>query len=178
MSKWSIAGAWVLVAALATTLTWQIVSTADAQVSDRPPLQVAAPLATSPDSTTTTVPTAASTSPGGIITDPTSPSTTTSSTPGSSPTTTSTSSSPPTTASGPWSTQAIPTLGGVVVVSYRAGEVMLSSASPAAGFAAELKKTGPPEVDVEFESVSAKFRVRVAWSDGNLAIETDADVDG
>ena len=41
VSKWAIAGAWVLVAALATTLTWQIVSAADAQVSDQPPIQVA-----------------------------------------------------------------------------------------------------------------------------------------
>lgn len=65
-----------------------------------------------------------------------------------------------------------------MVVSYRAGEVMLSSASPAAGFAADLKKTGPPEVDVEFQSESAKFRVRVEWSDGDLAIETEAEVNG
>jgi hypothetical protein len=62
-----------------------------------------------------------------------------------------------------------------VVVTYRVGEVTLSSASPAAGFAADIKKSGPPEVDVEFESDSAKYRVKAKWSDGDLFVETDSD---
>jgi hypothetical protein len=63
----------------------------------------------------------------------------------------------------------------VVVISFRPEEVVLSSASPAAGFAAEIKKQGPPEVDVEFESESAKFRVRARYENGALSIETDSD---
>jgi len=64
-----------------------------------------------------------------------------------------------------------------VVVSYRAGEVILSSASPAAGFAADIKKSGPPEVDVEFESDSAKYRVRARWNDEDLSVEIDSEAD-
>jgi len=167
VSKWSIAGAWVLVAALATTLTWQIVSAADAQVSDRPPLQVAAPLSGSVTSST------------GIVTTTTGePGTTVTSIPDGSSTSTApdtaTSSEPPPTDE-PWASETIPTGGGVVVVRYRTGEVILGSASPAAGFAAEIKKEGPPEVDVEFESDSSEYRVRAQWSDGGLSVETDSD---
>lgn len=166
VSRWTLAGAWALVAALATTLTWQIVSAADAQVSERPPLQVAAPLpAASEASTTTTRP---STTLESAATS-TTVSTPTTSAPGSS-------TSAPGTTSPDWSSQTIPTVGGTVVISYRPGEVMLGSATPAAGFAVEVKKQGPPEVDVEFESASAKFRVRAKWSDGELSIETESDL--
>jgi hypothetical protein len=65
----------------------------------------------------------------------------------------------------------------VVVVTYRPNEVLLGSASPAAGFAAEIKKAGPPEVDVEFENESADYRVRARWVDGDLSVETESDVD-
>lgn len=163
MSKWSIAGAWVLVAALATTLTWQIVSAADAQVSDRPPLQVAAPLSGSVTSSTAIVTTTTgepvTTIPDGSSTS-TAPEAATSSEP------------PPTEAA--WASETIPTGGGVVVVRYRTGEVILGSASPAAGFATEIKKEGPPEVDVEFESDSSEYRVRAEWSDGGLSVETES----
>ncbi len=60
-----------------------------------------------------------------------------------------------------------------MVVSYRPEEVVLSSASPAAGFAAEIKKAGPPEVDVEFESESAKYRVKARWANGDLVVEVE-----
>jgi hypothetical protein len=76
-----------------------------------------------------------------------------------------------------WSSRTIQTGGGVVVVNYRPDEVVLSSASPAAGFSADIKKQGPPDVDVEFESGSAKYRVRARWANGDLAIETESDVD-
>ena len=36
VKKWSLLAGWFLVLVLATTLTWQIVSAADDQVSDRP----------------------------------------------------------------------------------------------------------------------------------------------
>ena len=61
------------------------------------------------------------------------------------------------------------------MVSYRDGEVVLSSATPAAGFAAEIKKQGPPAVDVEFESEATKFRVKAEWSNGLLDVEIDED---
>ena len=60
-------------------------------------------------------------------------------------------------------------------MSFRDGEVVLNSATPAAGFAAEIKKQGPPAVDVEFESEAAKFRVKAAWSNGMLNVEIDED---
>jgi hypothetical protein len=63
----------------------------------------------------------------------------------------------------------------VVVVRYRNGEVVLGSASPAAGFAAEIKKDGPTEVEVEFESESADYRVRAQWSDGALSVESGSE---
>jgi hypothetical protein len=76
-----------------------------------------------------------------------------------------------------WSSRTIQTGGGVVVVSYRPDEVVLSSASPAAGFSADINKAGPPEVDVEFESESAEYRLRARWANGDLAVETESDVD-
>jgi hypothetical protein len=167
VSNWKIVGAWVLVAALATTLTWQIVSAADAQVSDSPPIQ-ATPDPSTSDSTASSAPTSS-----------TSSSTTSPSIAPSSSSTTSGSSST-TVPSGPvvaWSSRTIQTGGGVVVVSYRPDEVVLSSAAPAAGFSADIKKEGPPEVDVEFESESAKYRVRARWEGGDLSVETESDVD-
>jgi hypothetical protein len=73
-----------------------------------------------------------------------------------------------------WSSRTINTGGGVVVVSYRPQEVVLGSAAPAAGFAAEVKKSAP-EVDVEFESESAKYRVRARWEGGDLSVEVESD---
>jgi hypothetical protein len=73
-----------------------------------------------------------------------------------------------------WSSRTINTGGGVVVVSYRPEEVVLGSAAPAAGFAAEVK-TSAPEVDVEFESESAKYRVKARWEDGDLSVEVESD---
>jgi hypothetical protein len=64
-----------------------------------------------------------------------------------------------------------------VVVNYRPDEVVLSSASPAAGFSADVKKQGPPGMDVEFESDSAKYRVRASWVNGDLSIETESELD-
>jgi hypothetical protein len=63
-----------------------------------------------------------------------------------------------------------------VVVSFRPGEVVLNGATPAAGFAVDVEKQGPPEVRVEFESGAARFEVRVDW-DGKLVIDVEADDD-
>ena len=162
MNKWAIAGAWVVVAALATGLTWQIVSAADAQVSERPPVQAVGAPSTS-ESTTSLPPLSTSSTAGSTRSSGTSPGT------GSAP------SSAPAVTESAWSSRTIPTEGGIVVVSYRPGEVQLGSASPAAGFAAEIKKSGPPEVDVEFESESAKYRVRARWAAGDLSVEVESD---
>ena len=62
-----------------------------------------------------------------------------------------------------------------MVLSYRPGEVVLQTAAPGPGFAADIKKSGPPEVDVEFESESAKYRVEAKWDDGDLGIEIETD---
>lgn len=169
MSKWKIVGAWVLTAALATTLTWQIVSAADAQVSDSPPIQVT-PAPSTSDSAASVAPVSSSTS--------SSSTTSTSTVPSSSSTTagSSSTSAPPGTDMA-WSTRTIQTGGGVVVVSYRPDEVVLSSAVPAAGYSAEIKKEGPPDVDVEFEGEAAKYRVRARWEGGDLSVETESDVD-
>jgi hypothetical protein len=167
MNKWAIGGAWVLVAVLATGLTWQIVSAADAQVGERPPLQVA-PAPSTSEPTSSLPSTTSSTTPGA------SSSITTPDTGASLGSGASTTVGPPATQAA-WSSRTIPTGGGVVVVSYRPGEVILSSASPAAGFAAEIKKSGPPEVDVEFESESAKYRVEAEWAGGDLSVEVESD---
>jgi hypothetical protein len=166
VSKWTIAGAWVLVAAVATTLTWQIVSAADAQVSDQPPIQVA-PAPSTLDSSTSTSRTSSSTSSSTSSV----PSSSSSTSPGSSST-----SAPPNTGVA-WSSRTVQTGGGVVVVSYRPDQVVLSSASPAAGFSADIKKQGPPEVDVEFESEFGDYRVRARWANGDLAVETESEDD-
>jgi hypothetical protein len=65
----------------------------------------------------------------------------------------------------------------VVVVSYRAGEVVLGSATPAPGYAADVKKAGPPEVEVEFESEEAKYKVRATWDHGELTVETESEAE-
>jgi hypothetical protein len=179
MSKWSLVGAWVVVALLASTLTWQIVSAADAQVSDRPaPLVIGAPILTADSSTTTP---SAATASGGTTASSLAPSGSATTTAGGSspdPTPTTTTTEQPTSQpEAEWSVKTIPTGGGVLVVSYRPGEVVLASASPGPGFAAEVKKSGPPEVEVEFESESAKYEVKVKWSSGELAIETDEDTE-
>lgn len=65
------------------------------------------------------------------------------------------------------------TTGGSVVLKYRPGEVVLQTATPAAGFQAEVEDAGPPKVEVEFESESSKVSVHAKWADGELDVETD-----
>lgn len=167
-------GAWLLVLILTTTLTWQIVSAADDRVSDRPDtaLNVAAP-ALVPDPTSTTIETASTlTIPDPVPTTVESPTTTV-------PSSTTTTSSPGTTAppetttttSDPWSVKTVPTSGGTVVLKYRPGEVVLQTATPAAGFHADVEKPGPPTVEVDFESEERKVEVQAEWKDGGLDVD-------
>ena len=72
-----------------------------------------------------------------------------------------------------WAVKSVETPGGTVVVKYRVGEVVLQAATPAPGFQAEVEKAGPPEVEVEFESESAKFEVKATWKDGEFDVDVD-----
>ncbi len=177
MKRWSLVAAWLIVAVLATGLTWRIVSAADARVSDRPvPLEVDAPLAEASSTTTSTVAIPTTTSSTTTLPSSGTGSTVATTAPITSPTT----SAPATTstaAATSWTTKAILTGGGTVVVNYRGDEVLLVAATPAAGFAVEVDKSGPDEVAVEFESDSAQYEVKARSSGGVLDVETDSDTD-
>jgi len=172
MNKWGMAAVWVVVAAAATTLTWQIVSAADDQVSDRP--TAALNLATQPSTTSSSGTLASSTTTDTIL----ATSSTTSTTQGTSPTSQAPTSSSTAPTTSDWNVRTVNTVGGTVVLSYRPDEVVLQSASPKPGFAAEIKKSGPPEVEVEFEGESEKFEVKAKWSGGQLIVESDQEDDG
>lgn len=170
MKRFAQISAWLVVVVAATTLTWQIVSAADEQISPgqvsplnvaAPQLQAAATTTTSPV-TTSTAPTASSAT---VTTVPADTTTTTETTNTTSPSVTT-----PTTTS-QWMVKTTTTAGGVVTVKYRPGEVVFQTASPAVGFRAELEKSGPPEVDVKFESQSAEIEYHAKWEAGQLKIE-------
>ena len=173
MRRFALAGGWVLVVALATALTWQVVSAADAQVSDRPasPLNVAAPqfdtTTTSPTTTQPSDPVPSTSAPDRMpsTTNPTSTTTTTTPTPST------TAPQETTTTEGSWMIEKVSTAGGTVVLKYRPDEVVLQTATPAPGFRAEVEKWGPPEVELEFESDHSKFEIRAKWDGGDLKVE-------
>lgn len=175
MRKVTLLGAWVVVVVVTTALTWQIVGAADAQVGERPvsPLNVAAP-APDPDvQPSTTAASSVDTSttfPAGTIPetpDTTAPSsTTTSGTPTPSVSTTTT-----TEAAAGWSLKNVSTEGGVVVLKYRPGEVVLQTATPSPGFRAEVEDPGPPEVEVEFETDQVKIEVHAKWDGDDIRVE-------
>lgn len=58
-----------------------------------------------------------------------------------------------------------------MVLAHRPGEVTLQAATPAPGFQTEIKKSGPDEVEVEFESETTKVEIEAEWEDGELNIE-------
>ena len=172
MPSWRAAAAWVVALAVATALTWQIVSFADSQVSAQPVEVQATATSSSPasDTTSTSLDDAdMSTSlPGTSSTSTSTPDQTTTTSPGAS-----TSSSTATTEVVGWSVRTVNTAGGNVVVRYRPDEVELQSATPAPGFEVEVDESGPPRVRVEFESDDSDIRVEVRWDDGGLDIEID-----
>ncbi len=173
---------WLVVVVVATTLTWQIVSAADDQVSERPiaPLNVAAP-AIADNSTTTTTTTLTTTSLAASTTTtaasesppPSSPETTTA-TPATTPSSTA-ATSPSTTEAATWQTRSVETSGGTVVLRYRPGEVTYQSATPAPGYQVEVEKPGPPEVRLEFESESRKVEVEASWQDDGLDVHVSTE---
>lgn len=178
--NWRLAAAWVTAVVLTTAVAWQIVAVADERVGDSPlsPVEVGAP-STSETSTTTVVtePTVPTTGP--VESSTTTAPSTTSTTHGHEATTTepeqssTSSTSTTTTTAAQWSTKTIVTKGGTVVVSYQSGDVVLETAVPVAGFQVEIKKEGPPEVEVEFESEKLVVRIDAEWNDGELDIEID-----
>ncbi len=163
-----LVGGWVVVVALATTLTWQVVGAVDDQVSTRPvsPLNVSGPVVAAEQPTTTAaeIPSTTTLMTTGTLqgSSPTS-STTTTTSPEASTTTT--------TVAADWQTKSTTTAGGTVVVKYRPGEVVLLTATPEAGFRVEIEYSGPPEVEVDFESDTLKVEYRARWEDGELDIE-------
>ena len=164
MRRLTLTGVWLFVLVLAITVTWQIVSVADDQVSERPiaPLNVAAPVIT--DLQTTTM----STTPP--LSTTTSAQAATSTTQSSDSTTDSTGAVAPTTTQADWRTRSVETTGGNVLLRYRPGEVAYQSATPAPGYQVEVEKQGPPEVKVEFESESHKVEIEADWEDGELKV--------
>lgn len=175
VKRLTMLGGWLVVLVLVTSLTWQIVSVADDQVSERPiaPLNVAAPVITDPSSTTSTSLRSTSTTLPDFTTAPPGTVPSTSSTV---PATTTTADTTTSSASG-WQTRSVQTVGGVVILLYRPGEVAYQSATPAPGFHVEVDKQGPPQVKVEFESQSSKVEVSAEWSDGDLKVEVSEDGD-
>jgi hypothetical protein len=172
----SLVGAWLLVVVVATTVTWQIVSAADDQVSDRATsLNVAAPvlsrLTTTTTTTSTSLPTQTSTT-SASNTSTTIPADSTSTTGPNAATTTAT-----TTPDTNWQTKSVQTPGGTVVVQYRPNEVVYQAATPNKGFHVEVEGYGPPEVEVKFESESMEIEVHAAWRDGRLDIDVSPSED-
>lgn len=95
----------------------------------------------------------------------------------SSPSATSTTSTIPTTSSttpddGSTTTapaqHSVKSVGGTVVVSISRNTVLLVRADPVEGYTAEIRKAGPDEVDVRFESGSAESRIEVRVQDGQI----------
>jgi cytoskeletal protein RodZ len=166
----SLVGAWLLVVAIATVLTWQIVSAADDQVSDRAaPLNVAAPVLSSLTSTTTVTSTVPSTVTSTTVGSETSTTVSADST-GSTGQTTSTSTST-TAPDAVWQTKTVETAGGTVVLRYRQNEVAYQAASPKKGFKVEIDSKGPPEVELKFDSESMEIEVHAAWRDNQLDVK-------
>ena len=166
--------AWSLVLVLTTSLTWQIVSAADDRVNDRPvtSLNVAAPVpAEVAVSTTTTVPPATTTSTVEASTTTTTVTPIETTVPTGATATTSTTTTSPSTTQPEWAVRSFSTVGGDVVVRYRPGEVILQTATPAPGFAAEIDESGPPTVALEFESDDAKVEFSASWLDGDLSVQ-------
>ncbi len=182
--NWRLAAGWVLAVVVTTAVAWQIVAVADERVGARPvsPVQAAPTTtiqlseATGPtpppeptvppptDDLTTTTTTASettSTADDGAVT----------SSPSSAPSTSTSTTS--TTAAARWSTKTIATSGGTVVVSYRPGEVVYETAVPLPGFETEIEKTGPPVVEVQFDSNSLQVDIKVEWNGDALDIEVE-----
>ncbi len=129
-------------------------------------------VAAAPGRTSTSAPSAAA-SPASAPTSSSTSSTTTTAPASATSTTAAPVSSTTTTAPAQPEVLAYQLTGGTVVISASPGRVVLTSATPRAGFTMEVKDDGPDEVRVEFEGEpDSKFRAR--WQGGVL----DVDIDG
>jgi hypothetical protein len=186
MKKPVLVALWIVATLATTAVAYVAVNAAGAEVTDRPLTSVVATgdsAATSSTSTTGQPGTSTITTGGGSSTTggtgTTSGTGATGTTSGST-TSTSSSSTSSTATTGttlsdaPWQQTTIPSKGGLVVVSYRPGEVKLESVAPTPGFSYEIDDQGPPDVRVQFESGDVKVEVRVRW-DGGLVTEIDED---
>ena len=163
---------WIIATLATTAIAYVAVTAAGAEVTDRPLTSVVA----TDDTTSTTSATAgtptsgtgsSTATTGNLTTAPSAPSTTVP-TPSTS---TSTTASAGTSAQ-PWQQATIPSDGGLVIVSYRPGEVRLESVAPSPGFRYEIDDHGPSEVRVEFDGGESRVEVRARWDDG-LVTEVD-----
>ena len=170
MRKPALIVIWIVATFATTAIAYVAVNAAGAEVTDRPLTSVVAPEDTGSPSTSSSAATAttrgteSTTTTAGTVT-PAPPTTvTTAPTTSTSPTTT--------TSAGPWQQATIPSEGGLVIVSYRPGEVRLESVAPSPGFSYRIEDQGPPDVRVEFEGGELRVEVRVRWDNG-LVTEID-----
>lgn len=162
---------WATLASLATFATWQVVSSAESQVSQDPVAPVIAlstpttSLNSGPAPTESTRPSSNPTSTGAPSTV-----TTTATTSRSTSTTTAGQTTSTTTAG---QITLIPSIGGSVTVRHSGDQVILVAASPALGFEVEIENGGPDEVEVDFEQTigSLKIDIRARVKDGQLVTE-------
>ncbi len=164
--------AWAAASALVSSAAWQVVGAAEDQVSEKPLSRliaipspttspVPAPLAPASSSSTTTVPDPPPTPPEIVAPTVTTPSTT------------STTVAPQ---DEPWTTEAVATPAGVVLVSYRPGEVRLEAVTPIPGWSYKVTKAEPDEVEVRFSGRRHAAVVASArWVNGTLDTEVDSD---
>ncbi len=146
-----------------TTSTTAAPATTDPVDPTRPPqtttTEAAEPTTTTTEATTTTGAEAISTT-----------TTTTTSQP---PETTTTTQPPQTTTTAAPSYQSFSVIGGTVTLAVANGEVWVVSAVPNVGFIYEAEKSGPPTVEVEFESNTHKSELSAKVENGELKVETE-----
>lgn len=132
-----------------------------------------APATTAPASTSTTAPPAAS-----ETTTTEAPTATTTTTTTEPPVSTTTTTSPPTTTTTlPVSYQTYDLIGGTVVLAVGNGVVNLAGATPRPGYTAELKHTGPEEVEIKFVGNDHKSRLDAKFKGGELDVKIKEESD-
>jgi len=178
MKKPVLVALWIVATLATTAVAYVAVNAAGAEVTDRPLTSVVATGDSVELSSTSTTgqPGASTSATGGPGTtrDTGATGTTAESTTPASSSTSPTATTETTLSDAPWQQTTIPSKGGLVIVSYRPGEVKLESVAPTPGFSYEIDDQGPPEVRVEFQGGDIRVEVRVRW-DGGLVTEVDED---
>lgn len=170
MQRLGLILAWLVVASLATGLTWGVLSSADRHVGEA----AATPVLGGGNTEHTAVDVSSTSATTSVAATSSSATSSTAASTGST-TSTSSSTTPTTLTAAPsaWDQSTVPSPGGVVVVGHRPYEVRLESATPAPGFTMEIDKQGFDEVRVEFGNDDVSYEVRVSWEDGVLTTEVD-----